>query len=411
MPWKETNSVNERVSFIAALNAKEDSFLSLCEQFEISRKTGYKWLSRYELLGIRGLEDRTSAPLSHPRAVSDQVTERVLALRNKHSRWGPKKIRVILGREPEFQTPDGILLPADSTIGEILRRNGLSRRKKRVRQSSPYGTPLGGYDHPNSIWCADFKGSFLVKSGIRCSPLTITDGHSRKVLRCTGLKSTTASHAKRVFVSAFREFGLPDAIRTDNGPPFSSLAVGGLSQLSIWWIRLGIRPERIEPGRPDQNGRHERMHRTLKDETARPPRANMSSQQRAFDRFVADYNEVRPHEALGQRTPESLYRSSLTRYSEGPLPELEYPDRFQVLKTYANGVISFGSTQWLISGTLKNQRVGLEEVDDAQWNVHFGPLVLGRIDMRKATLRSARRFGLMSKLEGPALYRRKPYGK
>jgi putative transposase len=411
MPWKETDSVNERMKFIAACKSSEEVFAVLCERFEISRKTGYKWLNRYDDFGPKGLEDRSSAPLTHPHAVSEQMNDRVLAIRRKHSRWGPKKIRVILGRETDLLTASGILLPASSTIGEILRRNGLSARRKRVRRSSPYGTPLGGYEHPNSIWCADFKGSFLVKSGIRCSPLTISDGYSRKVLRCTGLTSTTTSHTKRTFVSAFREFGLPDAIRTDNGPPFSSLAVGGLSQLAIWWIRLGIRPERIEPGRPDQNGRHERMHRTLKDETARPPRANMSAQQRAFDRFVTDYNEVRPHEALGQRTPESLYRPSLTRYSEGPLPELEYPDRFRVLKTYSNGVISFGSTQWLITGCLRNQRVGLEEVDQDRWRVYFGPLALGTIDMRKATLRSARRFGSLSKLEGAALARRKPYGR
>lgn len=258
---------------------------------------------------------------------------------------------------------------------------------------------MGGYEHPNAIWCADFKGHFAVRSGSRCHPLTITDGFSRKLLRCTALKSPLWIPSQRVFKSAFREYGIPEAIRTDNGTPFSSLAPGGLSRLSVWWIKLGIRPERIAPGRPDQNGRHERMHRTLKLETASPPRWSNLYQQRAFDRFQSEYNSVRPHEAIGQRTPDSLYQPSLRRFPKRIRPP-EYPDHFKILKTYPNGVLTFRGVQWMISGCLINERVGLEEVDDDHWKVHFGPVPLGIINLREIHDRAKRSFGIMTRLPG-----------
>ena len=252
---------------------------------------------------------------------------------------------------------------------------------------------------PNRVWCADFKGNFAV-GGERCNPLTISDGFSRYLLTCKALRSTTCSPVKRSFEATFREFGVPDAIRTDNGPPFSTLAVGGLSQLAIWWIRLGIRPERIMPGRPDQNGRHERMHRTLKAETARPPASSMRAQQARFDRFREEYNNVRPHEALGQATPSSLYRPTL-RPLPRVLPELDYPGHFTICRTYPNGVITWRGTQWYLSGCLRNELVGLDELDNDCWRVFFGPVLLGILDVKRHhELRNSRRFGVLVPADG-----------
>ncbi|HEY3496606.1 MAG TPA: helix-turn-helix domain-containing protein [Polyangiaceae bacterium] len=264
--------MNERVKFIAAMLEAEESFLELCERFGISRKQGYKWKQRYEAGGVEALVDRSRAPHSHPHAVSSEVVGLLVAARKKHRLWGPRKLLVVVRR----QHPK-IALPSASTVGAILKKRGLVGKPRRIRRSDPYKDRLGPYDAPNRVWCADFKGNFPV-SGERCNPLIISDGFSRYLLMCKALRSTTCAPVRRSFEVAFREFGIPDAIRTDNGPPFSTLAPGGLSQLAIWWIRLGIRPERIMPGRPDQNGRHERMHRTLKAATARPPASSMRAQ-------------------------------------------------------------------------------------------------------------------------------------
>ena len=276
MPWKETNGMKERVRFIASYLEKSGPFSWLCNRFGVSCKTGYKWVERYESKGVAGLQERSRAPLSHPQAVADGTVEKILRIRKKHPRWGPRKLRVVLQRHcPQ------LALPAASTIGEILRKNGLTRKRRRIRRSSPYGDRLGNYDRPNAVWCADFKGHFPI-AWERCHPLTISDGFSRYLLACQALRRPLFQPTQKVFESTFLEFGLPDAIRTDNGAPFSTLAPGGLSRLAVWWIRLGIRPERILPGRPDQNGRHERMHSTLKSETVKPPRSSFRAQQRAF---------------------------------------------------------------------------------------------------------------------------------
>ncbi|HXV64102.1 MAG TPA: IS481 family transposase [Vicinamibacteria bacterium] len=392
--------MNERVKFVASYLEKNEPFLWLCERYGVSRKTGYKWVARYESAGVGALEERSRAPLSHPHAVTDEVVENVLRIRKKHPRWGPRKLRVILRRQYP-QLP----LPAPSTIGEILRKNGLTRTRRRIRRSSPYGDRLGSYDSPNAVWCADFKGHFPV-GGDRCHPLTISDGFSRYLLACQALRRPLYQPTRKVFESVFREVGLPQAIRTDNGAPFSTLAPGGLSRLSVWWIRLGIHPERILPGRPEQNGRHERMHRTLKSETAKPPRSSFRAQQRALDQFRSEYNEIRPHEALGQQVPASLYRPSLRAYPRR-LPEIDYPDHFQVRRTYPNGMVSFGCTQWYISGCLVSERIGLEEVDDDRWKVYFGPIALGLLDVRNARERGSRAFGLLVPLDGQISRRRR----
>jgi len=258
--------VNERVKFIAAFLEGSENFSELCERFGISRKQGYKWRERYELGGLEAMKDRSRAPLNHPQAVPETIVDLIVQARRQHPRWGPRKLLVILGRRyPSIE------IAVASTVGELLKKRGLVGIRRRRLRSAPYPDRLGDYERPNSIWCADFKGHFPV-GGERCNPLTVSDGFSRYLLCCKSLKSTTTEPVRRTFESVFREFGVPDAIRTDNGPPFSSLAPAGLSRLAVWWIRLGIRPERIMPGRPDQNGRHERMHLTLKAETARPPR-------------------------------------------------------------------------------------------------------------------------------------------
>jgi transposase InsO family protein len=391
--------MNERVKFLADYLKREVSFSELCERFDVSRKTGYKWVRRYEVGGVENLVDRSRAPLTHSQQVSDEVVEAVIAARRKHPRWGPRKLLVVLQR----QQPT-LFLPAASTVGDILRRNGLVGRPRRRVRSAPYAERLRAYERPNAVWCADFKGHFPVDEQ-RCHPLTITDGFSRYLIRCEALKRPLSEPSKRIFESAFREYGLPDAIRTDNGAPFSTLAPGGLSRLAVWWIRLGVRPERIMPGRPDQNGRHERMHRTLKAETTRPPRASFRAQQRAFDDFCQEYNQVRPHEAIGQATPASLYEPSFRPYPK-KLPEPEYPGHYRVERVYPNGVISLAATQWYLSHCLAGEFVGLEEVDDQRWTVHFGPIEIGLLDVRNAKRRGTRNFATIIRSDGETKRRR-----
>jgi transposase InsO family protein len=392
--------MNERVKFIARYLQNEEPFASLCAEAGISRKTGYKWVERYEAGGVRSLVDRSRAPQSHPHAVAAPVIDAVVALRRRHPRWGPRKLLAILRRREPDRT-----WPVATTVGKILRQRGLVRPRRRRRYSAPYAERLREYAAPNAIWCADFKGHFPVGDG-RCHPLTIMDGFSRFLLRCQALKRPLFAPTRSVFESAFREFGLPQTIRTDNGAPFSTLAAGGLSRLAVWWIRLGIRPERIVPGRPDQNGRHERMHSTLKAETARPPRTSWRAQQRAFETFRQEYNHDRPHEALAYATPVSHYVPSPRPYPR-QLPPLEYPSHFRVERTYPNGVISFRGTQWYLSNCLAGELVGLEEVANDRWKVHFGPLELGMLDVRNAKSRGYRQFGLLVRTDGTIVSRRR----
>jgi len=384
MPWKDSSPVQERMKFIAGFLEGEENFSELCERFGISRKQGYKWKERYESGGVEGLKDRSRAPLHHPQAVAASVVDLIVQARRRHPLWGPKKLLVVLARR--YPT---IEFPVASTVGELLRKKGLNGKRRRVRRSEPYPDSLGAYEKPNSIWCADFKGHFAV-GGERCHPLTISDGFSRYLLCCKALPRPLSEPVQQTFERVFREFGLPDAIRTDNGPPFSTLAPAGLSRLAAWWIRLGIRPERIMPGRPDQNGRHERMHLTLKAETAKPPRSSFKAQQRAFDRFRTEYNEERPHEALGNDTPASHYTAS-TRTFPNKLPELEYPSHFRVQRAMHNGVISVDGVQFYLSNCIDDEYVGLEPVGDDCWKVYFGPVELGLIDPRRAKPLSNRR--------------------
>ena len=304
MPWRETGPFEERRRFVTTCRHSDEPFVAICERFGISRQKGYKWLARFEEGGLEALVDRSRRPHSNSRAVPAAVVELIVELRKRRPRWGPRKLVAVLERDyPRVE------FPVASTVGSLLLARGMVVKRRRRAPSVGYGPKLSSFDAPNSVWCGDFKGQFLV--GRRyCHPLTLSDGYSRFLLRCRGLKQTLHAPVQKVFDDAFREFGLPDVIRTDNGPPFASVTVGGLSRLAVWWIQLGIRPERIMPGHPEQNGRHERMHRTLKAETARPAASSFAAQQRAFDSFSHEYNHERPHEALGQVPPATLYRPS-----------------------------------------------------------------------------------------------------
>jgi transposase InsO family protein len=365
--------MSERVRFIADLLSGEVSMTELCDEFGISRKTGYKWKERYEDHGVAGLEERSRAPITHPHAYPDEVVQLLISLRREHPGWGARKLIAFLDR----RHPD-VNFPAPSTVNEMLSKRGLLRRRRRRVRSAKYREPLRLYEAPNAVWCADFKGHFDV-GGRRCHPLTITDGYSRFLLACRALSAPRTIPSRRVFEAVFREYGLPDVIRTDNGAPFSTLTVAGLSPLAVWWLRLGILPERIMPGRPDQNGRHERMHRTLKAETASPPARNPRAQQRRFDGFRDEFNWERPHEAIGQRTPSDLYCPSSRPFPQR-LPEPEYPRHFIVERAYVNGHVRVDNISWYISTSLRNELVGLEPLLDDRWRVHFGPLALGILD-------------------------------
>ena len=308
-----------RNEFIDRWRRKQESIKDLCEWFKISRKTGYKWINRYDEGGREALADRSRAPQHHPQQIEAKTESAIISARQQHPSWGARKLRSLLEEQKPLQN-----WPAASSIGELLKREGLIVARRKRQRTPPYTQPLAHAQAPNQVWCADFKGWFRCLDGARCDPLTITDAYSRYLLRCRVVAKTDGMHVRAIFEAVFRECGLPEAIRTDNGAPFASPAPGGLSRLSMWWLKLGIRHERIEPGCPEQNGRHERMHRTLKAETANPPAANVGRQQVRFLEFEREYNELRPHQALSYQKPAELYVGSVRRYPVR-LPELEYP--------------------------------------------------------------------------------------
>jgi transposase InsO family protein len=375
--------MDQKRLLIADYLTQSFTIMELCRRYGVSRRTGYKWIDRFLDEGFAGLEERSRRPESCPHRTPDDVVERVLDLRRKHPSWGAKKLLKILGdRAPHIEWP------ARSTVSELLTRHGLVENKRRRTYPGHPGKPASSMDQPNDVWCADYKGEFKTGDGIYCYPLTITDGSTRFLLECKGLYSTNHVHAKAVFRDVFRTFGLPRIIRTDNGSPFATTAIGRLSRLSVWWIRLGIFPELIQPGRPDQNGRHERMHKTLKAETARPPGVSMRSQQFRFNRFIQEFNTERPHEALDQETPGSLYRSS-ARPFPARLPLPEYPSHFEKRLVSRNGGFRWAARRVPISHTLEGEYVGLEEVDDRVWDVYFGAVRLGQMDERTFTIHDA----------------------
>lgn len=319
MPWTESCAMDQRMHFVVEYDWDELTMAELCRKYGISRKTGYKWLTRVEEEGFESFKDRSRAPHHHPNQLTEAVEQAILALRALHPTWGPKKL---LRRLQDQDSPKR--WPARSTIAEVIRRHGLAWPRKRRRRVVPHEQPFARCDGPNSVWCVDFKGWFRTSDGQRCDPLTISDAFSRYLIRCQAVEDPGLRSVRPVFEAAFREYGLPWAIRSDNGTPFASHGIAGLSRLSVWWIRLGIRPERIEPGQPQQNGRHERMHLTLKNETASPSAATVRRQQQRFDAFQEEYNQQRPHEALELATPASKYQPSARPYP-ARLPEMAYP--------------------------------------------------------------------------------------
>ena len=374
MPWKETSTLEQRKKLIARWQAGEETVAELCREYEISRQTGYKWIQRFERGGESGLEELSRAPHKAARAIAERVAERIVCVRREHPRWGTRKI---LGYLEHKST--AVSWPAPSSVGALLKREGLVvGRRKRLRVPS-YSAPLAHADVPNRVWCADFKGWFVCADGRRCDPLTCSDACSRFLLRCRHVLKTDGVHVHSVFEAIFREYGLPEAIRTDNGAPFASKAPGGLSRLSMWWLRLGIRHERIEPGCSQQNGRHERMHQTLKQETAAPPRANLRRQQEAFRAFEREYNYERPHEALGNRTPAEVYAPSPRAYPSR-LPELEYPVGAHLRWVSQQGSVKWKSQRTFISEVLGRQAVGLIEIEEDLFEVYYGPVFLGWLD-------------------------------
>jgi transposase InsO family protein len=368
--------MDQRTQFIADYLRGCLSITELCALYDVSRKTGYKWIDRYLHYGPAGLDERSRKPRASPNQTDQEIVTALLESRRRHPSWGAKKLLVLLHKgHPGWE------LPGRSTVCDILSRHGMVPKQRQRRRIGHPGKPTSSVLAPNDLWCADYKGQFKTGNGIYCYPLTVTDGYSRYLLSCQALDSTAVAGAKPVFTRLFKEYGLPTRIRTDNGVPFATTTLARLSALSAWWVRLGVMPELIEPGKPQQNGSHERMHRTLKDETTRPPAGNLSAQQRKFNHFRDEFNNERPHEALDQQTPASQYQPS-SREMPNKIPPLEYPNRFEVRYVSANGGIRWNKHFVCVSSVCIGEHVGFEEIDNGIWNVYFGPLKLGRFDER-----------------------------
>ena len=385
MPWKEVKPMEQKILFIADYLRSGKSFMDLCRSYGISRKIGYKWVRRYREGGMDALHERSRKPHLSPQSTSFSICKEIIALRTKRRiQPGPKKIQALLcTQHPEWT------VPSKTTIYNILRREGLVEKRKLRRRVTAEPKAFGPVHEPNDLWSADFKGQFLTGDGSWCYPLTIMDHESRYLLDCRALPGTAMQAVQKTFERIFREYGLPRRIRTDNGVPFASNSVRGISHLSRWWIRLGIVPERIEKGKPQQNGNHERMHRTLKDAALRPPARTSSRQQEVFDEVRREYNDERPHEALGQKTPASRYRPSPRRMPD-QLPDLEYPGHYRLATVSSHGVMYCFGRYIYVGHVLTGERLGLEEVRDGIWNAYFGPLVLGYVDL---TEQKKNRFG------------------
>ena len=372
MPWKACQPMDERVKFIGRYLSGE-KIAPLCREFGISRKTGHKIIERYQETGLKGLSDRSRRPYRHANQLPYQVERSILALKQDYPDWGAPKIREKLLR----QYPQ-ISAPAISTVHAVLDRHGLVNQRKRRRYRAE-GTDLADARRPNALWCADYKGEFMLGNRQYCYPLTITDYHSRYLLACEGQESTKEPFAFSVFERAFKDYGLPDCIRTDNGLPFSSPnALYGLSRLSVWWLRLGISIERIKPGHPEQNGRHERMHLTLKQAVCRPPAYSLLQQQEKLDAFQEQYNHQRPHQAIGMKYPAELYTPSVRTYNG--LPEIDYPFADKTVTVTTCGRICMGKKKINLSQVYAGQKLGVTQTEENIWLVTFMTYDLGYFD-------------------------------
>jgi transposase InsO family protein len=381
----ETCAVDERMRFVMAVESEDEPFAAVCRRFGVSRKTGYKWLERYEDVGLEGLLDRSRAPRHHPHAIPGEIAERCIAVRRAHPTWGPVKVREwLVRRAPHTRWP------AVSTIGALLDREGLTVRRRLRRRSWPSTQPFAPCEASNDVWCIDFKGWFRTGDGARCEPLTLSDAHSRYLLRCQALACTDTAHVWPVLDAAFREFGLPHRLRSDNGSPFASVGAGGLSQLAVKVIKAGVLPERIEPGKPQQNGRQERLHLTLLQDTADPPAETLREQIRRLRSFQRIYNEERPHQALGNDTPAEHYAPS-PRCFHGVLREPQYAAEQTVRRVRHNGEIKWQGATIYINQALAGEPIGLLENDDGSWTVRYASVDLGIIDHRGDRLRKPRK--------------------
>jgi transposase InsO family protein len=376
MPWQKCEATEQRMKFIAEYEGGGGSFATLCARYGVSRTTGYKWVDRFEEEGVEGLWERSRAPHQAGQALPGKVAKLILTTRAARPTWGPRKLLAWLKvKHPRVKWC------AISTAGELLRRTGLTEPRIYRRQSAPRLEPLADCTEANTVWCTDFKGWFCLGNGRRCEPWTLTDGWSRYLLQVTAMPRQELAAVRRGFVAAFREYGLPQVIRSDNGLPFAGLGFGGLSQLSVWWIKLGIRPERIRPGKPQENGRHERMHRTLL-ETSRPPEHTLGGQQRRFDAFREDFNEERPHESLGDQPPGRVYQRSRRLYPQRT-PQVEYETGLLTKRVYDHGDINWRGGRLFLSDALGGEFVAFEPLSDDYWLVRFGPVKFAKLNERK----------------------------
>ena len=382
MPWMEMTPMDERLQFVTDAQSDRFTMAELCARYGVSRRIGYKWLARYAEEGRRGLRDRSRAPHHSPQAIPPATAELLCTLRQAHPHWGARKLlRILQTRHPRVAH-----WPAASTAADLLARRGLVHQRRTRRPTLHPGVVAPTTEAPNDLWTADFKGQFRTADGRYCYPLTIADQHTRFLLCCHGLLSTQTVTARPVFERAFQEYGLPRAIRTDNGVPFATQAIHGLSYLNVWWMRLGIQHQRIQPGCPQQNGAHERMHRTLKRQAVRPVQRTCARQQTRFDAFRTEFNTVRPHEWLDQDTPASHYQSSPRAYP-ARIPVPTYPGHFVVKKVTTGGTFRFQHKLLYIANALVDQTIGLEETDDGVWAIYFNTVLLGTLDERDYIIR------------------------
>jgi putative transposase len=374
MPWREMSPMEERLEFVREYTTGLFTMTELAEQYGISRKTGYKWVERHDAEGALGLCDQSRRPHHSPQATDPAVIDALVAVRKRHPRWGaPKLLAVAARRDP------AAAWPSRSTVCDHLKARGLVSPRRRRTPPVHGRSPVAPITRSNETWTTDFKGEFRTGDGVYCYPLTLRDGFSRFVLRCDALPGTTYEATRRRFERAFAEYGLPERIRSDNGVPFAGTGLGRLSRLSVWWMRLGIVPERIALGHPEQNGSHEQFHSVLKAETARPPASNAAAQQRRFGRFCLEYNHERPHEALAYDVPASRYQPS-PRPLPCHLPALEYPGHCEIRRISSIGQMSWGGTPVYLSQALAGEDVALEEIDEDLWTIRFASVVLGRFD-------------------------------
>lgn len=375
MPWNERSVMNEKIRFMNEVNDSEESLAEVCRQFGISRKTGYTWMKRYQEQGPLGLEERSHRVVHQTHGTSLERVAQVLELRKEHPSWGPKKLKARL----ESLQVEGV--PAESTIGQLLKKHGLIHPRRRRVYPLRMPSELHLAMQPNDTWCIDFKGQFRLGDGTMCSPLTVTDAFRRYLLKCEALTSTQSEAVRVHLERAFVEYGLPWRIRSDNGAPFASVGAGGLSALSVSWMKWGIELDRIEPGCPQQNGRHERMHRVLHEETAQPAQGNVLEQQQAFDVFRRIYNEERPHEALGQKTPRQVYSTSPRSKPLQPVSP-SYPEAMQVRRRDASGRLAFQGERIELCKVLAHEPVGLEEIGPEHWEVFYGSVLLAELRLK-----------------------------